>query len=239
MLLARATAVAAACLACWMPAQAANGPTTTLDFNSLQAGDYRGSLSLGGFVLDPGALGTSDTGWAGHYHIAAPTEPTWLANNGSNFFVFDYFLDNSVLNIYSAQNELFGLQSLDLGVASASMTSCATRNFDYELSFNGVLASGATVSTSRTLRMQCDGSGPLDDFETLAFGSEWNSLQSLTIQQVRFSDIPDSNIALDNLVLSAAPIVAPVPEPESYAMLGLGLLGVAWQVRRERRKRSA
>lgn len=128
----RATAFATVLVACGLASTAQATAATTIDFEGLQPGWYPGSLSTQGFVLDPGSLGAGTvTGYSGHYGIASPTDPSWFSNNGTNFFEFDYFLDDSILNIYGDRNQVFGVSSMDLGVASIStvanqgLSSCA------------------------------------------------------------------------------------------------------------------
>ena len=84
MFQARARATAAGLLLSVGAATAASAAATTIDFDNLQAGDYTGSLTTQGYVLDPGALGTVPGGWSGHYHIASPLDTSWASSNGSN-----------------------------------------------------------------------------------------------------------------------------------------------------------
>lgn len=83
--------------------------------------------------------------------------------------------------------------------------------------------------------MQCDGAGPLQDFQTITFGEEWQQLTRPTVQQTSMYNTPESNVALDNLVLNTATVASPAPEPETYAMFVAGLAMVGWARRRQRR----
>ncbi len=217
----------------------------TIDFNNQPAtGWFRGNLLTDGFVFDPGVIGTvpdPTVAWPGEYGIAGP-DPQWFANNGTKFLVFDYFLDNTTMNIYSQQNQEFGLEGVDIGVAfmgavaGQGRTDCSPSIAHYNMVFDGLLSDGSTVSFSQALRMQCDGAGPLDDFETFTFGDAWQHLTRLTIRQTDMYDTPESNVALDNLRLSVASVASPAPEPESYAMFLLGS-GLIYGASRRKAKR--
>jgi len=233
-----------ALLACAAPAWSA--PPVRIDFEGVAAGDGLGALVTDGFVLDPGLPDwTPDaTGFTGHYHITDPADPSWMANNGTQAFVFDFFLDNSRLNIRSEAGTEFALKSLDLGEALLSNfadpgrcpTGIGPLGQPYVISFTGQLSGGLSVTRQESLDMVCDGAGPLADFQTFRFGQEWRQLTSLTIEQLTLRDTPESHVALDNLVLGSSPgTVSPVPEPETYAMWALGL-GVILLSARSRRK---
>ena len=203
----------------------------TINFDGLSS-DGRVLLEQG-FVLDPGARDWSPDaqGWIGHYHIATPGAG-WLADNGTNFMVVDYFLDNTTLNVYSTSGAAFGLQSLDLAEALIpGESSCSASLPPYRVAFTGYLAGGGTLSRSVTLDMVCDGAGPQIDFERFAFDSGWGNLVMLTIAQLTMGDTPFSNLGIDNLALQT------VPEPDSIALVALALVATGL-VRRRRYKAS-
>ena len=103
----------AICMAVALLPMAANADMITFDFEEFSnveiIGGPNGALVSNGFVFAPGAVDWypdwSPEDWSldgveiGHYHIADPTEAWWGANNGSNYFVFDYFFDQSILNL--------------------------------------------------------------------------------------------------------------------------------------------
>lgn len=212
----------------------AQGAPVTLDFEGLTAGyhggvsDYAdGALQSNGFVLDPGAADWSPDAqnWIGHYGIASD----WGADNGTNYFVFDYFLDGSRLNIYGEDGGVFGVQSLDL--AESSGTACSfnqppsMHEASCSVTFTGYLGDQAIVSQTITLDGIHDGSGGLTDFQTFNFNGSWNQLTRFTIE----GGHEYLNPALDNLVLS---VVSPVPEPEALAMMVFGFAVVVATTRR-------
>ena len=200
----------------------------TINFNGLSSD---GSVLLEqGFVLDPGARDWSPDaqGYIGHYHIATPGAG-WLADNGTNFMVVDYFLDNTTLNVYSTSGAAFGLQGMDLAEALIpGVSSCSALPLPpYQVAFTGYLAGGGTLSRSVTLDMICDGAGPQIDFERFAFDSSWGNLVMLTIEQLTLRGTPFSNLGIDNLALQT------VPEPNSVALVALALVATGF-VRRRR-----
>jgi hypothetical protein len=212
---------------------AATAALVTLDFEKYASGDYNGALVSDGFVLDPGAADWSpdSQAWIGHYHIADPNQVWWRANNGTKYFVFDYYFDDSVLNIYSQTGAVFGMKQFDLAesvwmTGTGSSDSCIYGDPFYNLcsvTFTGYLAGGGTISQTVALDGIKDGTGPLVDFETFTFDGQWNRLTMFTIA----AHNPYLNPGLDNLVLRTT------PEPSVLALLGLGLAGLAFARRRK------
>ncbi len=110
---------------------------------------------------------------------------------------------------------VFDLLSVDLAEYSTVVPDAVT------VQFVGYRWDGGTVSTSFTTDGIIDGTGPLADFETFQFGSEWSGLTRV--------EIPTFGWSLDNLVVA-------VPEPSAGALLLAG--GVwFWTLRRHREKR--
>ena len=215
-----------ALLALSTPARAA---LVTFDFEEYAGGAYggasgysSGALVANGFVLDPGAVDWAPDaqGWIGHYHIAEPTQLGWSADNGTNFFAFDYFFDNSRLNIYALSGAIFGVQRFDLAEALTSICHSSGPPIAIEhrcgVTFAGYLAGGGTISQTVTLDGTADGAGPLIDFETFNFDGRWNRL---TMFSVLASDMY-LNPGLDNLVLRT------VPAPATLTLFGIGLAGL-------------
>jgi len=215
----------------------------TFDFEDVAAGEYggcaafpqlgycdfgSGALVSRGFVFDPGAVDWSPDAqsWIGHHHIVDPTQAGWTANNGTQYFAFDYFLDQSRLNIYGASGQVFGIHQFDLAETFAN--TCNTNlppvlvDFNCGVTFLGRLANGGTVSRHIVLDGVADGDGPLSDFETFVFDQQWNSLTAFSI----VSNHQYLNPGLDNVVLQT------IPEPSMPALLGVGLAGLAFARRR-------
>jgi hypothetical protein len=87
--------------------------------------------------------------------------------------------------------------------------------------FIGYYSNGSTVTTSFITDGIIDGTGPLADFQTFTFGSEWTDLIRV--------DMPGWRWSLDNVVIGG------VPEPSSAALLLLGG-GFLWLARRKSRQ---
>lgn len=96
----------------------------------------------------------------------------------------------------------------------------------------GTRTNGPAVTLLFSLDDVADGPGPLDDFQTVVFGSSWSHLTS-----VNFNAVAGGGArwyALDNFVTVEAP---PVPEPATWMILagGLGMLGAVRHARGGRR----
>jgi hypothetical protein len=217
----------------------ASATLTTIDFENASGSGF-GAFVTDGFVLDPGrrdwtpnVLPYLDGGpWTGHYHLANPNESYWSAGNGTRFLAFDYFLDDSVLNIYAASGGIFGMKQFDLAEGNVgysgqdgSIYAC-TPPFPVDnsgITFVGYLADGGTIAQRANFDMVCDGAGPLADFQTFTFDGQWNRLTA-------FSIVPDfayANPGLDNLVLRT------VPEPATLALFTFGLAGLGFSRRKK------
>lgn len=216
---------------------AANATLLAFDFEGLSAGG-NGALVANGFVFDAGdadwfpGWSPASGEWIGHYHIADPTDTSRAANNGTKYFIFDYFLDDSRLNIYSESGQAFGMSRLDLaeweGVCrSGDPPQLMERGCG--VTFVGQLSAGGTISRHLMLDGIADGAGGLDDFQTFAFDEQWNELAMFSI----VSSHGYLNPGLDNVVLRA------VPEPATWALLGFGALGSFALRRRSRGKDSS
>jgi hypothetical protein len=72
--------------------------------------------------------------------------------------------------------------------------------------------------------------GPGTDFQTFAFGSDWANLASVVLVGTGATFGTLNYFAIDNVVVDAAP----VPEPGTLTLLGLGS---AYLIRRRRRNR--
>jgi len=96
---------------------------------------------------------------------------------------------------------LFSLVSVELAEYSTLFQTPLT------VRFVGYRFDGSTVTTDLTTDGIIDGTGPLPDFETFNFGSEWSGLSRV--------EIPTALWSLDNLVVS-------VPEPGTWALLIMG-----------------
>lgn len=96
---------------------------------------------------------------------------------------------------------LFDLFSADLAEYGTGVPGAVT------VRFVGYRFDGSTVTTDLTTDGVIDGTGPLADFQTFNFGSEWSGLSRI--------EIPTIGWSLDNLVVS-------IPESGTWALLILG-----------------
>jgi hypothetical protein len=103
----------------------------------------------------------------------------------------------------------FSLVSIDLAEYSTVLPNAVT------VSFVGYHPDGSTVTTSFTTDGIIDGTGPLQDFQTFNFGSDWPDWTRV--------EIPTDGWSLDNLVVS-------VPEPAMSPLFALGLIAF-WSLR--------
>ena len=124
------------------------------------------------------------------------------------------------LSITAVNNVLFMLVSVDLAEYST------VYSMPRMLTFTGHRSDGTVVSQVFTTDGIIDGTGPLADFETFTFNSEFYNLQSVTIDQPRY--------CMDNLVLS----VSAIPEPSTAACLLIAVVFVLMDMSRRRMRTS-
>lgn len=96
---------------------------------------------------------------------------------------------------------VFSLASVDLAEYSTVVPDAVT------VRFVGYRPDGSVIATDLTTDGIIDGTGPLADFQTFQFGSQWNGLTRV--------EIPTYGWSLDNLVVS-------IPEPGTGALIILG-----------------
>ncbi|MEM9387852.1 MAG: hypothetical protein AAGA68_22555 [Pseudomonadota bacterium] len=124
-------------------------------------------------------------------------------DNGSGYLQVAVF---GSLSFAMSDSSLFNVLSVDLAEYSTVFESPTT------ISFTGFKPDGSTVTTSFLTDGIIDGSGPLVDFETFAFGSDFRGLTSVQANNVTFS--------MDNL------LVAPIPLPAAFWLFATALVSV-------------
>jgi len=115
----------------------------------------------------------------------------------------------SAIEFSFANGALLNLISVDLAENTRAVTPNPTT-----VIFLGYRLDGTTVTTNFTTDGIIDQQGPLADFQTFRFDSQFNNLTRV--------EIPNSGWSLDNLVLTSI-----IPEPSSQFLLGLGGLFLA------------
>jgi hypothetical protein len=95
---------------------------------------------------------------------------------------------------------VFNLQFVDLAEYSSVVPATPVR-------FIGYRSDGITITIDIILDGIIDGAGPLADFQTFSFGSEWSGLTRV--------EMPYDGWSMDNLVVS-------IPEPSSFTLIVIG-----------------
>ncbi|MCJ8318427.1 MAG: PEP-CTERM sorting domain-containing protein [Colwellia sp.] len=181
---------------------------TLIDFedNAIASGTWttQGDIVSSGFIFD------------------SSTNHTHLANNSGTFSAFNdstwYGIDNdsgtNMLSMSTQDESLFSLNSFDIaeffGIPSGVVVNVIGNYFG-----------GGSVSLQVTLDQIADGSGALNDFQTVSFDNSWANLSSVTFSATAGND--DRWFALDNIVVNAES----VPEPSTLAIFALGMIGLA------------
>jgi len=116
-----------------------------------------------------------------------------LIHNGGGF---SNYPDNGTGYLQTAYNMTFqDLQGRPLKLKAVDLAEYSTvYALPVSITFVGSKTDGSTVSQTFVTDGQCDGSGPLADFQTVTFGDEWSDLLSVAIQG-------NFGLSLDNLVL--------------------------------------
>lgn len=144
-----------------------------------------------------------------------PVEET--PNNGTAFLFVDKFGSGGNVDFFRTDRKTFSLLSLDLAEGSTF-----PENFPPPtLVALGGRSDGSTVHAFLNLDGVMDGSGPLEDFETFLFGSEWQNLNFVSISMPGYFQL-----GIDNLEFSVTAVPLPAALPLMLGGLaGIGLIG--------------
>ncbi|EDX76671.1 PEP-CTERM putative exosortase interaction domain protein [Coleofasciculus chthonoplastes PCC 7420] len=157
------------------------------------------------------------------------------AHNDSTYFVIRNLVDNDTLEpfinpvIMSQVNETpFSLLSLDLAEWGVPQDQ-ATR-----VEVTGFLAGGGSITKLISFDGVTDGSGPLEDFQTVTFNQQWSNLSSVEFKGIDapVSDDPSeepgfqvNSFAVDNIEVGEAFEEPHTEVPEPASILGIFALG--------------
>ncbi|MTV37637.1 PEP-CTERM sorting domain-containing protein [Duganella radicis] len=211
-----------------------------IDFNSLDSNTFNGldTFDSGAYhflVIDSPASGPDGTGFAGA--IGNGGDPYLCAiagcpsGNSSNFYLG---VNDGSVNISRGDNKSFSLGRVDYAFL-APVDNLPGYSYG-QLVVTGTTSGGGKVTYSFDFPELASGHSP---FITADLSSRFGNtlFSNVTISSCIFDGAgcvnPSDNqaqFAFDNLTL------APVPEPSSYAMMGLGLAAISLVVRRRANK---
>ncbi len=196
-------------------ANIAYAETITIDFNALQSVNAVSfnSYTEDGYLFTPSNAGQSDA--------LAVLGSSDFRYAGSPAMSIAYW--SQTVTLTRIDNQLFDLTSIDLASYYGS-SDIPSISATFDLTLSGTFADNSIISQTVTI----SNTNTLSTYNLTGF----NNLKSVKWVQ-GIDNNYDNKHQFDNLVLSS---VAPVPEPETYAMFlaGLGLMGFA-----ARRKKSA
>lgn len=192
---------------------AGTAQATTITFDELTPSDQLG-MSVGTNFAS-GGYNFNLTG--GNAWIMAARADGAYASNGTTSLDL-----GGTVTVTNIANKAFSLASLDLATFWAVQTST--------VKLTGIDVSGHNVVQTYTLG---GASGPSPYGLTTYNLSGFDNLTSLVLELVYNQSTATYFSLVDNLVLNEQAVTA-VPEPETWAMLGLGLAMVAGLARRKR-----
>lgn len=159
------------------------------------------------------------------------------AYNDSTYFVIRNLLDDTTLEPFinpvtlsKVDQTPFSLVSLDLAEWGEPQDQAQ------KVEVIGFLSGGGSITTMLSLDGITDGSGPLEDFQTVTFDQQWSNLSRVEFRGIEAPAADDLNqepgfqvnsFAIDNIeVDEASGLPTEIPEPASIlGIIALGAVG--------------
>lgn len=219
---------------------AAPAMADTIDFDDLESNIYSGldTFSSGDYqflVIDTPAAGPDGTGFAGAIGYGGDpflcTITGCPTGNSTNYYLG---VNDGSLKISRDDNKAFRLGSLDYAFV-APVDNLGDYSYG-QLTVTGTISGGGTVTYAFDFPELIGGHSP---FITASLSSKFGNtlFSSVTISSCVFDGNDclhpygnQAQFAFDNLTL------APVPEPTTYAMMGMGLAVMSLVARRRAKK---
>jgi len=183
----------------------ANASLIDFEDNAIASGTYttQGDIVSSGFIFDSSS---------NHTHLANNSN-LFSAFNDSTWFGIDNNVGTNVLSMNTQDGSVFSLNSFDIaeffGIPNEVVVNVVGNYFG-----------GGSIALQVTLDQIADGSGVINDFQSVSFDNSWVNLSSVTFSATAGTD--DRWFALDNIVVNAAS----VPEPSTLAIFALGMMGL-------------
>jgi hypothetical protein len=195
---------AVACAAALMVCSTAQAAIIDFEDNVVPVGfNTVGDVISGGFLFDSPV---------DHAHLHISGDANVLTENGTNYYAADDFVGINPITMSLVGGGTFSLNSLDYAEFLQDNRVATS------LTITGNLFGGGTVQQIVALDFIRDGLGGVNDFQTTVFDGSWANLVSVEFKGSGSTN-GDDYFALDNIVVNQT---APVPEPTSMALLGIG-----------------
>ncbi len=147
--------------------------------------------------------------------------------NGTNIALVPYDYSQGFLSMQKTGGGAFSLTSFD-GAGSFNFNESGLPSYiPQQIDVVGITAGGASVTQSFAIDRSTP-SGPLA-FRNFSFDNNFNNVVSVSFRSSGSAQPIYNGLAVDNI--NAA---APVPEPETWAMMGLGLAALAFEAKRRK-----
>ena len=221
---------------CGVGAQVANGTPGNLVVNgSMNFAGLNGAPLASNAVYFAGANPAALTGWS--FLSPGPTAEYWVAFGVQPSPDGGQYLGIQDLNAFAPRNNAHGVMQAISGLAPGAgyqLTFYSMSNHDGVGLQDWQVTFGDSTQTSLTTAPNANLSGTWV-LNTMSFTASAATQALSFVAQYLPGSVPEM-LNLDGVILEqvAAPPVAAVPEPETYALFGVGLLALRLAARRKR-----